>query len=325
MALEFGEAIFGTLEKSSEESTKIEIPQNLPTPQFNQQQFTSQEEQEKIFGVIPQGQVVPDVQNGIWINILPPPPQQQVVKSASLLEGNLFKETNDGRLISAKTGSIISNATISIDGITRHWINETENHHEDLYSVQVDIAGSNTKTLEVPKAKLKEVYKDIAKNPAAFVSSKSQDAIAEYTVQVHHRDVEDNPNLPVRNTSVVNGWLEADGDYHIGDDAFYKDQEKPAVDLNDRFEIFQKGFHVLDVGYCNDIIIFIFLFALIAYSLAIFRKGNVNLRNILWLVGNSNSFKTAVVELFANIFSCQSIGENEFHLFISQEQCAEIA
>ena len=306
MALEFGEATMGTLKQPTQNSTCIEVPQNMQQPQLNQPEFATQEEQSGTFEHLPNIQVAIDDLDDNWKYELKSSTtlQEQSSDSTELLEGNLFKESPNGYILNNR-GNVVCNATFEIEGQKNQWI---EDRCRISYFVGVkrpEAWGDEHKIIEVPSERIKECCQIASQTfPGVFTSNSNKDVPIEYMARVFQRDVEANPNLPVIDTSLTIGWFNKNSKilYSKGEDDFYKKHIIPDVSDLNKLDINMVFNETEEIGHGNDQIVFLKNFSHSPYVLPILQKANADSRNVILFKGKNNSMKTSTVSPYANVF-----------------------
>ena len=131
------------------------------------------------------------------------------------------------------------------------------------------------------------------------------EVLEEYMAAVNQRAFGENEStLRRKTTAAVIGWSRLEGAvrYYLGDGNFYSDYVIPMVNLENRFQIFQKGFEFREIGHGDEIAEVLWLFAHAPYVLRFFREADAPLTSVLFLKGRTNLLKTATASVLANVF-----------------------
>ena len=231
-------------------------------------------------------------------------------KSQSSFFGSNFTELENGVYALNKdftAGQRVTNATIRIVGINRR-IN-ADGSLEEILTCSVrclDAWGSQCEELEVSSEDFKGLFSTIRKKfRDVFVLQSRSDVLEEYLAVVNQRAFGENEStLRRKTTAAVIGWSKLDGTvrYYLGDGNFYSDYVIPMVNLENRLEIFSKGFEFREIGHGDEIAEVLWLFAHAPYVLKSFREANAPITSVLFLKGRTNLLKTATASVLANVF-----------------------
>ncbi len=306
MAIKFGTAEFGILEKQEGEPVKIPLPEVLPPWNPKTPHILPEEHRTQCFGYI-QPMVARFNQNfGVWEAIVNIPATATSTISLTgenfiVGEGGLY-QLRDGD----KQGRKIANTTLTINKIERRWSGKKI---KEVFHVKVsfnDEQGTVAKTLKIPAHDFKKIFEVIRRElPSAYTSLGDLDAKDEYLTRIYQRDAS---TVEVEYYSDLSGWVEFEGvppKFYIGEDRFYTGMEiiLPSVGYLNRREIFTEGSRFREIGHQNGVIEILWLVAHIALSLFWLRKFGVDFRSVIFVKGKTNLFKTTVVSLIANIFA----------------------
>ena len=122
-------------------------------------------------------------------------------------------------------------------------------------------------------------------------------------------------------TAAAIGWSQMDGEvrYYLGDEAFYTDYVLPTVNLENRLEIFRKGFEFREIGHGDEIAKVLWSFAHAPYVLKSFQEANAPITSVLFLKGRTNLLKTATASVLANVFK---LDQNNVAIRLSSTQAS---
>ena len=228
----------------------------------------------------------------------------------NFFSGSNFIELENGVYALSKdftAGQRVTNATVRIVGMNRR-INADDGVEEILTcSVRcLDAWGSQCKELEVSSENFKNLFSLIRKKfRDVFVLQNRSEVLEEYMAAVNQRAFGENEStLRRKTTAAVIGWSRLEGAvrYYLGDGNFYSDYVIPMVNLENRFQIFQKGFEFREIGHGDEIAEVLWLFAHAPYVLRFFREADAPLTSVLFLKGRTNLLKTATASVLANVF-----------------------
>ena len=137
-----------------------------------------------------------------------------------------------------------------------------------------------------------------------FAANTPGDGVLELFSELYGEAKEDG-TIPVINKAEISGWYQIDGKsyWFTGTDEYYKDVFFPNISQAHLSELFNNGIHFLDIGRFNTAIGLIFLFAHAGFSRWWLQKAGISWKTALIVEGITNSFKTSVVSLIANVFN----------------------
>ena len=306
MAIKFGEAEFGVLDKQEDTPIERPIPDVLPAWNPSPPRVLPEDQRAQCFGQI-QPMVSRFNQNfGVWEAVVNLPVNTEPLTP---LQGENFI-VNEKGLYQSKdgetTGKKISNVALAIIKIERRWSGKKI---KEIFHVKVSCSnelGTTEKMLKIPAHDFKKIFEVIRRElPSAYTSLGDLDAKEEYLTEVYQRDA---ATAEVEYLSDIIGWVEFEGvppKFYIGKDRFYVDMNIviPSVGYLNRREIFAEGSAFRQIGHGNGVIEILWLIAHIALSLFWLRKFGVDFRSTIFVKGKTNLFKTTVVSLIANIFA----------------------
>ena len=306
MAIKFGEAEFGVLDKQEDTPIERPIPDVLPAWNPSPPRVLPEDQRTQCFGQI-QPMVSRFNQNfGVWEAVVNLPVNTEPLTP---LQGENFI-VNEKGLYQSKdgetTGKKISNVALAIIKIERRWSGKKI---KEIFHVKVSCSnelGTTEKMLKIPAHDFKKIFEVIRRElPSAYTSLGDLDAKEEYLTEVYQRDA---ATAEVEYLSDIIGWVEFEGvppKFYIGKDRFYVDMNIviPSVGYLNRREIFTEGSAFRQIGHGNGVIEILWLIAHIALSLFWLRKFGVDFRSTIFVKGKTNLFKTTVVSLIANIFA----------------------
>jgi len=307
LAITFGKAEFGTLEKQEGELIKIPISDVLPPWNPSPPIILPEGQRAQYFGHI-QPMIARFNQNfGVWETVANLPVNQKT--SSISLRGENFIAGDDGLYCSKNgetQGKKFSSVALTITKIEHRWSDKIIN---EVFHVKVSCSneqGTAEKTLKIPAQDFKKIFDVIRRElPSAYTSFGDLDAKEEYLARIYQRDAE---TAVVEYRSNIGGWGEFEGilpKFYIGEDRFYQGMEiiYPSVDCLNKQEIFVEGSRFREIGHQNGVIEILWIIAHIAVSLFWLRKFGVDFRSVIFVRGKTNLFKTTVVSLIANIFA----------------------
>lgn len=137
-----------------------------------------------------------------------------------------------------------------------------------------------------------------------FVAKSNGDGVLELFSKLY-AEAKNDSSIPIINKAEISGWydIEGKGQWFTGIDDYYADINFPDTSLMNPADIFANGVHFLDIGHFNVPIGIIFLFAHAGFSRWWLQKAGISWRVALIVEGVTNSFKTSVVSLVANVFN----------------------
>lgn len=231
-------------------------------------------------------------------------------ESSSSFCGSNFVELDDGVYTIGKgkaAGQRVTNATIRIVGLKRRI--HADDTCEEILSCSVrwgTLSGKKAEEIEVPSDEFKSLFALIRRRfRDVFVLQSRSDVLEEYLSAVNQLAFGENESkLILKTTAAVIGWSQMDGEvrYYLGDGAFYADYFFPTVNLENRLEIFSKGFEFREIGHGDEIAGVLWLFAHAPYVLKSFQEANAPITSVLFLKGRTNLLKTATASVLANVF-----------------------
>lgn len=285
----------------------VELPENLPEvksspPKVVERDFSNG-------GRIPVQQAI--YLEGNWMSKNYTPEEDVLKKSSQSFCGSNFVELDDGVYTTGKgkaAGQRVTNATVRLVGITRRI--KADDSVEEILTCSVrwtTLSGNTQKEeLEVSSEEFKSLFSLIRRKfRDVFVLQSRSEVLEEYLSSVNQLAFEENEaTLSRRTTAAVMGWSQIEGEsrYRLGDGVFYSDYVLPAVDLENRLEIFKRGFEFRTIGHGDEIAEVLWLFAHAPYVLKSFREANAPVTSVLFLKGRTNLLKTATVSVLANVF-----------------------
>ena len=231
----------------------------------------------------------------------------------SLMSGSNFIEQEDGVYSLNKdlsAGQRVTNATIRIAGVNNR-INPDDSVEEILICAVscLEVWGAREEEIEISSESFKSVFSLVRKKfRDIFVLQNRSEVLEEYLSAVNQRDFGENSSrLRQKTTSAVIGWAQIDGKirYCLGDGDFYKDYFLPTLNLENRLQMFSRGFEFREVGHGNENAELLWLFAHVPYVLRLFREANASVTSVLFLKGRTNLLKTATVSVLANVFKLE--------------------
>lgn len=158
---------------------------------------------------------------------------------------------------------------------------------------------------EVPLKEYKNLLDIINKTYGeTFIAKTTGDGVLELLSELYAEAKKD-VNKPLINKAELSGWYSIDGkpQWFTGTDEYYKDVFFPNISQANLAELFNNGIHFLDIGRFNTAIGLIFLFAHAGFSRWWLQKAGISWKTALIVEGITNSFKTSVVSLIANVFN----------------------
>lgn len=158
---------------------------------------------------------------------------------------------------------------------------------------------------KVPLNEYKNVLDIINKTYGeTFIAKTTGDGVLELLSELYAEAKKD-VNKPIINKAEISGWYSIDGkpQWFTGIDEYYKNIFFPDISQANPTEIFSNGVHFLDIGHYNTAIGLIFLFAHVGFSRWWLHKAGISWHTALIVQGVTNSYKTSVVSLIANVFN----------------------
>ena len=130
---------------------------------------------------------------------------------------------------------------------------------------------------------------------------------------------------------MTTGWSAIDGNlrYVIGKDVAYKDYKFPDVLKMERATLFNNGFRFLEIGKDETAVVIPFIFAHFSYTSLFWERENHAFESVLFIRGETNSYKTAVAEVFCNVFQSIpskkkiSFGSTKAALYATLSKCRD--
>lgn len=307
VAIKFGKAEFGILQKQEGEPVKIPFPDVLPPWNPSPPRILPEEQRAQCFG-----QFMPMVARfnqscEMWEYVVNFP--GGLATSSTSLRGDNFIADETG-IYHSKDGEThgkkISSVALTITKIERRWSGKIikEVLHVKVYCD--DELGTQTKTIKVSAKEFKKIFEIVRRKLlSAYTSLGDFDAKEEYLSKIYQRDA---PTAEIEYCSDIIGWVEFEGvmpKFYVGEDRFYEEMEivLPSADYLNKREIFVEGSGFREIGHQNSVIEILWIIAHIALSLFWLRKFGVDFRSVIFVKGKTNLFKTAVVSLIANIFA----------------------
>jgi hypothetical protein len=158
---------------------------------------------------------------------------------------------------------------------------------------------------KVPLNEYKNVLDIINKTYGeTFIAKTTGDGVLELLSELYAEAKKD-VNKPIINKAEISGWYSIDGkpQWFTGIDEYYKDVFFPDISQTNPADIFNNGITFLDIGHYNTAIGLIFLFAHAGISRWWLHKVGISWHTALIVQGITNSYKTSVVSLIANVFN----------------------
>ena len=224
--------------------------------------------------------------------------------------GSNFVELEDGVYTVNKdkfAGQRVTNATIRIVGLKRRI--HADDTYEEILSCSVrwvTLSGKQKEEIEVPSDEFKGLFSLIRRKfRDVFVLQSRSDVLEEYLSAVNQLAFGENESTLKRKiTAAVIGWSQMDGEsrYRLGDGTFYSSYYLPEVHLENRLEIFKRGFEFREIGHGDEIAEVLWLFAHAPYVLKLFQEANAPITSVIFLKGRTNLLKTATASVLANVF-----------------------
>lgn len=231
-------------------------------------------------------------------------------ESSSSFCGSNFVELDDGVYTINKdksAGQRVTNATIRIVGLKRRI--HADDTYEEILSCSVrwvTLSGKQKEEIEVPSDEFKGLFSLIRRKfRDVFVLQSRSDVLEEYLSAVNQLAFGENESTLKRKiTAAVIGWSQMDGEsrYRLGDGTFYSSYYLPEVHLENRLEIFKRGFEFREIGHGDEIAEVLWLFAHAPYVLKLFQEANAPITSVIFLKGRTNLLKTATASVLANVF-----------------------
>ena len=252
-------------------------------------------------------------QKGKWISNIYQTGREILSESKNFMSGSNFIEQEDGVYSLNKdlsAGQRVTNATIRIAGVNNK-INPDDSVEEILICAVscLEVWGAREEEIEISSEAFKSVFSLVRKKfRDVFVLQNRSEVLEEYLSAVNQRDFGENSSrLRQKTTSAVIGWAQIDGKirYCLGDGDFYKDYFLPTLNLENRLQMFSRGFEFREVGHGNENAELLWLFAHVPYVLRLFREANASVTSVLFLKGRTNLLKTATVSVLANVFKLE--------------------
>ena len=158
---------------------------------------------------------------------------------------------------------------------------------------------------EVPLKEYKNLLKLLDKQfGETFIAKTTGDGVLKLLSELY-AEAKDDRTIPIINKAKISGWYFIAGkpQWFTGTDEFYDNVYLPEVSRLNPSELFANGIHFLDIGRYNTAIGIIFLFAHAGISRWWFKKAGISWNTALIVQGITNSFKTSVISLIANVFN----------------------
>ena len=227
---------------------------------------------------------------------------QKNVGLPSMLENEMYVETDNAVLAKAKSGDLIrlTNAPLRIIGVKKIWEDDDTYVTYLCCEVQCKAWHGDTRTIKVKMTEYKDIYQEIQRQFPEVCASQGQ-VLKEYLADVFaNRSM----NLPVSHEAKMSGWICWDNDvqYVIGNDRFYKKHVIPKLS-DTPYAIFDKGRRFLDIGNSNPQICTLFLASHLAYTLFWLNKAGIKFQSTFFVQGGTGLLKTSVVRVIADVFN----------------------
>ena len=221
-----------------------------------------------------------------------------------VLMGDHFIDYGDGVIkgINAK-GEMYTALKYTIDFVSEVRTYADDGSFSTAFVIHVMTKDGEEKDIEVNAVDYANIDSIIKKElPGAFKHSQANNPSNEYFAEKYNN----RGKLPRDVRTLHCGWFEIDGvaTYHIGCLPVYKNMVDPYnVDAVPELVI-QQGLDFLAVGRDGPEVAIILLFAHTAFLRFWFERQGVDFHSVLYVVGHTGTFKTAVTQVLTNVLDC---------------------
>lgn len=251
-----------------------------------------------------------------WISRMNVPSKAGAVKANQsigtpdlLEEVGYFREKPDGvyALKEYQESFLITNIRLRVKARIKKYVDDKAEPQEELKCLLYSEKWDTPETVIVPLSEYKNVYLSTIKSrfPALFLSSKGRDYLEKYLASVYDY-CQDNMVEEVR--IMKTGWTTLGGTlrFVIGEDPIYRGFELPDVSLMDKASVFTEGFRFLKIGRLGSVSLVPFIFAHFSYAAFFINKARREFQSVLFIRGETNTYKTRIAKLFCNVFQTDS-------------------
>lgn len=220
----------------------------------------------------------------------------------------------------------ITNSTVRITARIKKYWNSEDFPEEELRCLISSDQWDIPQELVIAKSEFKQIYQHAKKQyPNLFLSIRGKDEVDRYLADVYNKCKSD---WKEEERIMFTGWTEINNKlrYAVGEDIAYRSYEFPDVSVLNKTETFKQGLEFLKIGDFKQAVIIPFIFAHFAYTQFFVKKAGHEFQSILFMRGITNSGKTSVAKVIANVFEgkqerkMMSFGSSKAALYKTLEQ-----